>query len=202
MVMSGYSHKGHYYVDKPRQEVSRIINLLEKGASVLDIGAGYGNNTKLLLRNGYDVTALETNPAAVKALRQISSDNLTVLNKSTDSVIFHQEFDAVINCMVLHFLESEHVALKVIANMQSWTKPGGYNVITSYLDDNVLGAEYSFLLKSGQLQKLYADWQILLYKESYARTIQNMRNPKDIARLLLGRKGYKAARLIARRLER
>jgi 16S rRNA A1518/A1519 N6-dimethyltransferase RsmA/KsgA/DIM1 with predicted DNA glycosylase/AP lyase activity len=33
---------------------------------LLDVGAGFGNNTAVLLGDGNHVTALETNPEAVK----------------------------------------------------------------------------------------------------------------------------------------
>lgn len=197
--MIHHSQKGHYYTSKPRREVLKVMNLLKPNSSVIDIGAGYGNNTKVLLNQGYKVTALETNPAAIKALRQIDSGDLTVLSRPVDKVTLTNKYELVINCMVLHFLENERIALDVITKMKTWTQPGGLNVVTSYLDSNSLDDEYSFLLRSSQLRKLYDDWQIVFYEESYTLALNNIRSHKDIIRLLRGKRGYKAARLIAKR---
>lgn len=89
--------------------------------------------------------------------------------------------------------------MRVIKDIQTWTKPGGLNVITSYLDCNDLTNDYSFLLQAGELPEVYKDWEIIQYTESYARTLGNAKGLKDIVRILQGQRGYKSARILARK---
>lgn len=203
--MTDYSRKGHYYIDEPRREVLKAVELIEGGATVLDVGAGYGNNTKFLLSQGYSVTALETNPEAVNRLRELQEaypGRLRIVEESIDTFRPKESYDAIICCMVLHFLEGRETASQVIENMQSWTEPGGVNLITSYLDTNSIDDEYSFLLKSNELRELYAAWGIVWYEESYARTFKNVSSIKDLLRLARGQRGYKAARTVATKLNK
>ena len=86
--MTDYSKKGHYYIEEPRFELKHLMPLLPKGAHILDMGAGNGNNTKLFLQNGYKVTAVEPNPAAIAMLSRIQKDypdRLTIVEASLDT---------------------------------------------------------------------------------------------------------------------
>lgn len=169
---------------------------------MLDIGAGYGNNTDLLLAHGCRVIALETNPDAVAALQHRAAGMpaaLRVAAVSADAFVADEPYDAVVCCMVLHFLEGPAAASRMIGTMKSWTKPGGYNVVTSYLQTAALPDEYSCLLQPDELRNLYHGWDILWYEESYPHTLRNVRSSRELLRILRGRRGYKAARILARK---
>jgi 2-polyprenyl-3-methyl-5-hydroxy-6-metoxy-1,4-benzoquinol methylase len=197
-----YSQKGHYYIEQPRKEVLALSSLLDPPASVLDIGAGYGNNTYWLLSRGHAVTAIETNHEAVLELQKFKKNfpkNVIVFESSVDAYMPQQTYDAVVCCMVLHFLKDVDVGYDVIKAIQSWTSPGGLNVITTYTSENSLSDDYTFLLRPNELRKLYEGWEIVQYEESYARNFRSAKNFKDIARLVARKRGYKSARLIARK---
>ena len=72
--MTDYSKKGHYYIEEPRFELKYLMPLLTKDARVLDMGAGNGNNTKLFLEKGYQVTPVEPNPPAIKILQELQKE--------------------------------------------------------------------------------------------------------------------------------
>lgn len=200
--MADYSRKGHYYIEEPRREVLQLITQLPEGAFVLDVGAGFGNNTRALLAAGHRVTALETNPEAIRALevlRTIYPAQLDVVTQSVDGYKSPRHYDAVVCCMVLHFLESPEAVERAIWNLKASTKRHGFHLIISYLNSNKLDAEYSFLMGHNELLNLYGDWQVVTYKETYARTVRTVRDISDAVRLFCGQKGYKAARLIAQK---
>lgn len=145
---------------------------------------------------------METNRDTLPALERLHAlypEIMNVIATSIDCFKPKQQYDAIVSCMVLHFLENQQVAKKVIADLKAWTKPGGINLLTSYLDSNTLTSDYSFLLQKNQLHKMYDDWEIVWYEERYARNLKNSKAIKDLARVLCGQKGYKAARIIARK---
>lgn len=201
--MTDYSKKGHYYIEEPRFELKRLSHLLPKNAHVLDMGAGIGNNTKFFLENGYKVTAVEPNPTVIKTLQELQKDypkQLRVVEDSVDTYKPKEKFDVVICCMVVHFMNNHELGVKAIHDIQSWTKPGGINLLTGYMNNQPLSKDYSFLFKSNELSELYASWKSQWYQESFRITWSRIYSPKDIPRLLLGKRGFKAARIIAQKV--
>lgn len=201
--MTDYSTKGHYYIAEPRFELKHLMPLLPETARVLDMGAGNGNNTRHFLKQGYTVTAVEPNPAAIKILQGLQEDypgQLEVIEGSVDTYQPQQQFDVIVCCMVVHFMKDRESGVKAIHDMQSWTKAGGFNLLTAYMKNQALSDDYSFLLKPDELLKLYAGWKPRWYQESFRLTWTRMRSLKDLPRLALGKRGYKAARIIAQKI--
>lgn len=200
--MMNYSNKGHYYIEEPRFELNHLMPLLPKSAHILDIGAGNGNNTRFLVEKGYIVTAVEPNPDAIKILRQLQEsypESLTVIEASVDTYTPVETFDVVICCMVVHFMEGKRAGLQAIRNIQSWTKRDGINLLTGYMSNQALPKDYSFLFNPGELAHLYGGWQVHWAEESYRLSFWRIYSFMDIPRLLLGKRGFKAARIIAQK---
>lgn len=201
--MTTYSKKGHYYIEAPRFELKHLLPLLPSAATVLDIGAGNGNNTKFLLEKGYNVTAVEPNPYILKPLRLLQQQyptRLKIIEGSLDSYAPKEKFDVIVCCMVVHFINDRPAGIQAIHNMQAWTQPSGFNLVTGYLDGQSLSADYTFLLDTGELSKLYDNWTIRWYQESHRLTLSNIHSLRDVSRWALGRRGFKAARIIAQNL--
>lgn len=192
---------GYHYHANPRKQVVDLTQLLDKPAEILDIGAGFGNNCELLLQHGHKVTVTETNEEALLYLRTLGKQypgQLTVLQEPVQQLSTTRSFDAVICTMVLHFL-TEQEALQAIQTMQHITRPGGYNVITNYLVGQDTPVEYTWLLQPNALPRLYPGWNIVAYEETHPFGLRTVRSVRQLVRWLLGRRGYKAARLIARK---
>lgn len=201
--MTDYSKKGHYYIEEPRFELKYFIPLLPKNAHILDVGAGNGNNTKLFLKKGYKVTAIEPNPRAVQVLRQLRNDypgQLRVVGSSIDTYRPKQQFDAVVCCMVVHFMKDHASGVEAIRSVQSWTKPRGFNLLTGYMSNQSLPKDDSFLFEPKELSEMYQDWRVCWEQESFRLTVSRIYSVKDVPRLLLGKRGFKAARIIAQRV--
>lgn len=200
--MNDYSKKGHYYIEEARFELKHLVPLLPKNAHILDMGAGNGNNTRPFLEQGCKVTAVEPNPNAIEMLKELQKSypkQLRVVEASVDAYKPKQKFDAIVCCMVVHFMKDHKSGVKAIHDIQSWTKLGGINLLTGYMSNQPLSEDYSFLLKSGELSDLYNDWKIHWSQESFRLSFNRIYGLKDIPRLILGKRGFKAARIIAQK---
>jgi tellurite methyltransferase len=192
---------GYSYPAEPRQQVVDLMGVLNEHANVLDIGAGFGNNVLPLVGVGHSVTATETNEECITYLEDLRSqypDRLTVLDEPIQKLKPSQAYDAVVCTMVLQFL-AEREAKDAIDAMQNSTRRGGYNVIVNYLAGQTIGSEYTWLVRPRELLKYYHGWEIISYEEGYPLTIGKIRSIKQFLRWILGRRGYKSAKLIARR---
>jgi len=201
--MADYSKKGHYYIEEPRFELKHLMPLLPNNAHILDMGAGNGNNTKFFLERGYKVTAVEPNPAAIKILEALQEDypeQLHIVEASVATFKPKQKFDVVVCCMVVHFMNDHTAGASAIRNIQSWTRPKGINLLTGYMIGQPLSKDYSFLFEPTELSQLYADWKTHWYQESFRLTWNRIYNLTDVPRLLLGKRGFKAARIIAQQV--
>jgi tellurite methyltransferase len=201
-TISGVRSSGGYnYPPIPRQQVIDLLRLLKSSSEILDIGAGFGNNCEPLLKAGHRVTATETNNEALEALDSLSKQfpgQLTIIEEPLELLKDNKSYDAIVCTMVLHFLEVA-AAQKAINMIQKITNPGGYNVIINYLSGQNLSKEYVYLLKSGELQNLYKQWEVTFYEESYPIKLRTIRSAKRLIGYLLGRKGFKSAKLIAKK---
>lgn len=154
----------------PRTEVIELLKHLPLHAKVLDIGAGFGNNTKLLLDQGHKVVATETLPEAIEYLEAMGRTyvNLKVLAQPVQALNKQSTYDAVICAMVLHFL-SDHEVNQAIKAIQNATKAGGYNVIINHLAKPELSKEYTHPFRSNELKEYYNpdSWNVIFYQESY-----------------------------------
>jgi SAM-dependent methyltransferase len=201
--MTDYSRRGHYYIKEPRFELRTLMPLLPHGGHVLDVGAGNGNNTRFLLENGYSVTAVDPNPRAIKDLLLLQKQypkKLNVQKDSVDTYIPKEKYDVVVCCMVVHFMKNSADGIKAIHDIQSWTKLGGFNLVTSYMKDQPLSQDYSFLLGDMELSDLYRNWDVHWYEQSFRLAWSRIYSFMDIPRLALGKRGYKAARIIAQKI--
>ena len=165
----------YYYYNGIRPTFEKSLPLINSSGRALDIGAGFGNETKTLLKMGFEVVATEINFKATRYLEKLAkrSDSsrraLEVYNVQLPDIP-KGKFDLIVCEMVLHFMSKNEV-LASIQNIQSSTSNRGLNVISSYIDsksihqDVRLAGYFSYLLKSGELQKLYSDWDILYAEE-------------------------------------
>lgn len=102
------------------------------GTKILDAGCGGGRNIYWLLQNGFDVFAVDINPDAIEAIRELvkrfapglSHENFQVA--SLDSIPFADaSFDWVICNAVMHFAEDRRQFDRWFAEQWRVLKPGG-----------------------------------------------------------------------------
>lgn len=105
-----------------------VRNLLPPGASVLELGCADGYFSAALMREGFDVVGLESQPAFAATARSRGVDVRTVdLNEPGTLASLGRQFDAVLAMDVLEHLLDPESAVKALATV---IKPGGRLIIT------------------------------------------------------------------------
>jgi len=171
--------------------VSQVLSEVSPGRA-LDIGACEGRNALYLARIGWEVVAIDNNQAPLDALAKVAKDEgLNITTKLTDVREYKPtgSFDTVLSLMVLHFLPEADIA-QSIRDMQNWTNPGGYNIITAFTADNP-PALRPYLFPPDSLRITYEGWQIESYEETFTSWV--IPNEK------IEPERYIAARLVARK---
>lgn len=102
------------------------------GMRVLDAGCGDGRNIVYLLRSGYEVFGVDTNPASIEQVRRLASRFAPALPAGNFRVepIEQMTFpdacaDVVISSAVLHFAPDEARFSEMIRDTWRVLKPGG-----------------------------------------------------------------------------
>lgn len=102
------------------------------GMKVLDAGCGYGRNLYYLMREGYDVAAIDISPEAVERTRALASrlaPSLPPENfraEPAEKISFPDEsFHIVLSIAVLHFAVSRSHFDAMLDEMWRVLKPGG-----------------------------------------------------------------------------
>jgi len=136
----------------------------------LDLGCGQGRNTLYLNQHGFQVTAWDKNSHSIARLNQIIADQglsgITSAVADLNTLTFGGEYDFILCTVVMMFLEPSAVP-RVIANMQSATRPGGHNLIVAAMDtpDYPCHTGFPFTFKTGELKDAYHGWQRIKYNE-------------------------------------
>lgn len=109
----------------PRQILIDAVKHVERSGLALDIGAGALNETKFLLKQGFEVTAIDSEPTSAKAARALANPKLHFHRVSYEKFSFpKQEYDLVAAIYALPFTPPEYFD-KVMRSVLSSVKPGG-----------------------------------------------------------------------------
>ena len=99
---------------------------------VLDAGCGHGRNLVFLLRQGFDVSAIDAGKGAVEAVRMLARELAPSLSEDrfqvapVEKVPYpDQAFDVVISSAVLHFANDEAHWWAMLREMWRVMRPGG-----------------------------------------------------------------------------
>jgi tellurite methyltransferase len=152
------------------EEIRALAPGLPAGARVLDLGCGDGRNSVFLLRQGFEVTAVDVSPAAIAKLAaraEADAPRLRTVVQDVRQYTLPGRFDLVVAHGLLHLLPREDWAA-LIGRMRAATSSLGYNVVAVFTDrlppPPDLEAFTPGLFREGELRTAYEDWSIELYR--------------------------------------
>lgn len=158
-----------YGLNPAHSEVVQACKVVDPCDS-LDMGCSNGRNAVYLSQLGFNVTAVDTNPAAVNMLKGIiNEEGLTNIEAEVydiNQASLGADYGFIACTVTLMFLDPTLVDA-VIADMQARTLPGGYNLIVCAMStaEHPCPVNFPFTLNSGQLREAYEGWEFIKYNE-------------------------------------
>jgi tellurite methyltransferase len=134
---------------------------------VLDLGVGDGTKVLLLARPGLHLTGVDLSEEAIKKFKESTkSKNIKVeaIKENIKEFKFTKFYDVIIVSCILHYFDRE-TALKIINNVQNYTKPEGFNLVIGFTVLDPGNCHGKFFFEKEELKRLYANWKILKYLE-------------------------------------
>lgn len=165
-VSSGTTTNGaHPHGIAPSSFLIESFELLRKGVA-LDVAMGEGRNAIYLATRGFDVDGVDADPRAVArarvAARRLAAPIRAVVGNVEDGtyIIPIETYDVIVVFNYLH--------RPMFNDIHEGLRPGGVVVYQTFTTKQ---AQYGrptnpdFLLEPGELERVFADWEILRYRE-------------------------------------
>lgn len=150
--------------DKLMHTLLRYLRL----GKVLDLGCGEGGNALFLAEKGFKVTCVDISLIAtekIKAEAKRKKLNLNAICSDLEEYKIKGMFDVILCIGTFHFMP-ENKAKELLMQMRQHTAKKGLNIIISFLEnDPTKGSKDMYYFGKGELKQLYADWEIIEYKE-------------------------------------
>ena len=170
-------------LSKPRSFLIDNQSYLPDKGLALDIGMGLGYNAKQLGDHGLSVIGVDFSSIALKNAKINFPDLQPLLAKLPNIHFIEDSFDVILN---FWFLER-----KTFPMIKSSMKPGGvlfFETMRSDPDINTQNINPGYLLRPGELQAVFNDWDILIYDETHTTIVRNAIQP--VTRMVAKRPNY------------
>lgn len=158
-----------------------------KPLTVLNIGCREGQSSMFFARNGYIVSACDTDDKNLGRARQYAEEaGLTINFFKADLLNYEIEtnFDIIIaNCGVLMYIPQKERA-RIFKMFQAQTNKGGLNVVGAVVEKSFVPPapnwdEKSYLYETAEIFRYYgADWRLELMEETYFDCAANENIPR------------------------
>jgi 2-polyprenyl-3-methyl-5-hydroxy-6-metoxy-1,4-benzoquinol methylase len=123
------------------KEALRMHNISLSGKKVLDIGCGTGIFSKFYLKNSAQITGIDITTTSVESLRQSLPEGKFITmdisaELSGNKEYFEKQFDIINMFNVIFHIVDDPKFEKVLENLVTCLKDGGYLIISDYFDDH------------------------------------------------------------------
>ncbi len=158
-----------YGLNPAHSEVVEACKIIEP-CDTLDMGCSNGRNAVYLGQLGFNVTAVDTNPAAIDMLQSISIEekmsNIKAQVYDINNASLDEDYGFISCTVTLMFIDPSRVDT-IIADMHKRTLSGGYNLIVCAMstEEHPCPVRFPFTLKAGQLREAYEGWELIKYNE-------------------------------------
>jgi tellurite methyltransferase len=166
---------GPLVLSPPPDIVREAGEMLRPESMVLDVGAHNGRNGFYLAEQGHKVLSVESNPDYIRDGKFIAQTlgraALTHIFIYTDmrDIDVDGGFDAVVSTHALHMVEKPE-AYDVLRALQNATKPGGFNILRTYIATAQQQAELPerAFFEPCELREIYSrsGWALNVYRET------------------------------------
>jgi SAM-dependent methyltransferase len=103
-----------------------VLDGVDLGANVLEVGPGYGVTTRILQRSVPELTALEIDPAFAARLRGHTASSVEVLEGDGTAMPFGDAaFSGAVCFTMLHHVQSAALQDRLFAEVHRVLRPGG-----------------------------------------------------------------------------
>lgn len=158
-----------YGLNPAHSEVVEACKTIEP-CNVLDMGCSNGRNAVYLGQQGFNVSAIDSNPGAIEMLRNIADEegmsNIKASVYDIHNANLDKNFDFISCTVTLMFIDRSRIEA-VIEDMQNSTAVGGYNLIVCAMntDEHPCPVPFPFTFEAGQLKEAYNGWEFIKYNE-------------------------------------
>ncbi len=138
--------------------------------TALDIGCGSGTQAVALARKGFDVTATEVSPTALKAARELAEQNKVSIRFVEDDILntrLQGPYDLIIDRGILHNFPEPEDRTTYLTALKKLSKPGGYFFLKCFSHKETRQEGPPCRLTPEELKSLFQpDFEILEIKET------------------------------------
>ncbi|HEX3413776.1 MAG TPA: methyltransferase domain-containing protein [Stellaceae bacterium] len=140
--------------------VRRFVPLIKRGGRVLDLAAGSGRHTRLLLQSGFAVCAVDRDISALSPLAGMGCEVRQIDLETGEASGFGTDFDGIVVTNYLH-----RPLLPAIAQALA---PGGVLIYETFARGNErFGRPHNpdFLLRPGELLDAFATLTVIAFEQ-------------------------------------
>ncbi len=158
-----------YGLNPAHSEVVEACKIIEP-CDTLDMGCSNGRNAVYLGQQGFNVTAVDTNPGAIDMLQNISIEekmnNIKAHVYDINNASLAEDYGFITCTVTLMFTDPARVDA-IIADMHKRTLAGGYNLIVCAMstEEHPCPVPFPYTLNAGQLREAYDGWELIKYNE-------------------------------------
>jgi SAM-dependent methyltransferase len=153
-------HNG--WKSEPRDWLISHLDDLPSSGLALDVAMGLGENARVLLERGWHVVGVDISSRAVVAAKRKLPRLQAVVADLTELRFPSATFDLILN---FYYLDRD-----LLRDYARILKPGGRLLVESLMQGMQQvkpQIQARFLLEPGELERLYADWEILDRREGW-----------------------------------
>ncbi len=145
------------------------------GKKVLDLACGAGRHTLFLSKRDFLVDAVDISDVALNHLGDQINENVTLIEEDLDGFVpLKEHYDLII---MTNFLDRD-----LINRSKESLKVGGLFIVETYMEDEKNekeGYNPDFLLQVEELKRIFSEYEVLAYDESWNETYEKYRMKKQ-----------------------
>ena len=180
-LWESYYQKKNTPLPKFDNWLEKYLKLINKDSNLLELGCGFGLNSELLIKNGFNVTSTDISKSAlIKFKDRVPEAQISYLNLENPLEYTDESFGCVIADLCLHYFD-ENITKRIFSEINRVLLPKGILLfrVNSHEDINH-GAgqgeeiEEGFYKHNGHYKRFFTERMIKNFTQNWK--IQNINN--------------------------